>query len=64
MLEFVVASMLAERGVHNLATSALPDAPVVLDPASRVRKARVRRGIAAAMHHAADRLTPTVCTST
>lgn len=46
-------------GINRLATSALPDAPVLPDEASRPRLAATRQRLASALRSAATRVEPT-----
>jgi hypothetical protein len=52
-----IAGNLATRHTRDLATSALPDAPVIPDPRPIPRRP-VRRIAALALHRLADRLDP------
>jgi hypothetical protein len=52
-----IAGTLTTRHTQDLATSALPDAPVVPDP-RRAPRRPVRRIAALALHRLADRVDP------
>jgi hypothetical protein len=55
MLDHYAAYLYAQRSTRNLASSALPWAPVVVDGRPAPRR-RVRAGAALALHRLADRL--------
>jgi hypothetical protein len=59
MLDYI-AYVAAQREVGDLATSALPGAPVVPDPAAPVRpgRRRLRRRVAQVLVRTAERLEP------
>jgi hypothetical protein len=59
-MEFLypLAFALVGESSRQLARSALPEAPVVPEPARRTRAPRARRRVAVSLHRLADRLQP------
>jgi hypothetical protein len=54
-----LAFALTAEPARDLARSALPNAPVIPEPARRPRAPRTRRTVAVSLHRLADRLQPT-----